>query len=320
LVEELSATLGQGWLGIRQAFEAEKGIVRSSVPLSGLQAIGVRYHGAQFVSNEHRALDAYLAHKVYDRAGVPVHYAEPRLPEDSLETDPVLRLGDLGAEIASLVATARQRGDTVVMTGGNCSHVTGVLGGLQEAHGPTAQIGLVWFDAHGDFNTQKTTLTGSLGGMPVAVCAGLTLPEWRERSRIVSPLPTDRIVMTDLRNLDPLEKQLIEATETTVVPLSDLGHAAADLAAHVDMIYLHVDADILDAALVPSHRTQEPDGPDMAQVLAAIEKVMATGKVVAYAVVSIYYGGPNAEVDLASGVELVRESLAMWQEYGTTVI
>ena len=317
LVDELSAMLAQGWLGTRQAFEAERGTARSGAPLSGLQAIGVRYQGDQYVSDPHRALEAYLAHQVYDRAGVPVDYAEPRLPEDNRETDPVLRLGDLGNEIASLVADARQRGDVVAMTGGNCSHVTGVLGGLQEAHGPATRIGLVWFDAHGDFNTEKTTLSGSLGGMPVAVCAGLTLPEWRERSHILSPLPTDRIVMTDLRNLDPLEKQLIEATEATVVPLSDLEQAAADLASRVDMIYLHIDADILDAALVPSHRTQEPDGPDMAQVLAAIEGVMATGKVVAYAVVSVYYGGADAEVDLASGIELVGEGLATWKKYGT---
>ena len=35
------------------------------------------------------------------------------------------------------------------------------------------RIGLVWFDAHGDFNTVKTTLSGMLGCMPVAVAAGL---------------------------------------------------------------------------------------------------------------------------------------------------
>ena len=99
-------------------------------------------------------------------------------------------------------------------------------------------------------------------------------------------------------------------------PGANLEQAVARLADRVDMIYLHVDADILDQSYVPSHRTKEPNGPDIDQVLAAIDCVMATGKVIAYAVVSVYYKGPRHEVDLASGVELVRGGLSSWQRYG----
>ena len=55
---------------------------------------------------------------------------------------------------------------------------------------------------------------------------------------------------------------------------------------------------------------------ELAQVLAAIETVMATHKVVALAVVSVYFEGVQAEVDLASGVELVRGGLASWRQHG----
>ncbi|MEZ4614225.1 MAG: arginase family protein [Caldilineaceae bacterium] len=83
---------------------------------------------------------------------------------------------------------------------------------------PTARrrIGLVWFDAHGDFNTPKTTISGMLGGMPVAVAAGLGYANWRLGSHIVAPLPTERILMVDVRNLDPLEEQLIHATAVAI--------------------------------------------------------------------------------------------------------
>ena len=50
---------------------------------------------------------------------------------------------------------------------------------------------------------QKPRFLECLGGMPVAVAAGLTYPKWRELSHIVAPLPTDRIVLVDTRNLDP---------------------------------------------------------------------------------------------------------------------
>jgi arginase len=251
-----------------------------------------------------------------------VTVVEPRFPEDRRTEDEAKNLGLLSGAIADAVALARREGKAVLMTGGNCTHCTGILGGLQDAHGPAARIGLVWFDAHGDFNTPDTTLTGYFGGMPVAVCAGLAWPRWREGSHIVAPLPTDRIVLVDMRNLDPAEEQLIRATDAVIAspapgfPGDDLGQAIADLARRCDMIYLHIDSDILDETLVPSHGTKEPNGPDVEQVIAAIETVMATGKVVAFAVVSVYGEGEGSETTVASGIELIRGGLESWHRHG----
>ena len=142
----------------------------------------------------------------------------------------------IGGEIAAAVAAGRRAGKPVLVVGGTCDAVPGIMGGLQQAHGPAARIGLVWFDAHGDFNTPGTTLSGMLGGMPVAVAAGLALPRWRRASRQMAPLPTDRIVMVDVRNLDPAEEQLIRATDVVIAapaagfPGQDLRQAIADLA------------------------------------------------------------------------------------------
>jgi arginase len=54
----------------------------------------------------------------------------------------------------------------------------------------------------------------------------------------------------------------------------------------------------------------------MEQVLAAIEAVMATGKVVAFAVVSVYGEGEGCYVSVSSGVELIRGGLKLWRRYG----
>jgi arginase len=291
-------------------------------PLSALQVIGVRYRGSRLALGDERALDAYAASGVYRQARVPVDVVEPAFPKDRREEEEADNLGLLGGAIADAVASARREGKAVLMTGGDCTHTTGVLGGLQDAHGPAARVGLVWFDAHGDFNTPKTSLSGMLGGMPVAVCAGLAYPRWRERSHIVAPLPTDRILLVDVRNLDLPEEQLIRATEVVVAapapgfPGKDLGQSVADLADHCDMLYLHIDADILDESFVPNHGTREPNGPNMEQVRAAIEAVMATGKVVAFAVVSVYGQGEGSEVSVASGIELIRAGLDSWRRHG----
>lgn len=291
-------------------------------PISALQVIAVRYRSSQLAQGDERSIDAFAASGVYHQAGVTVDIVEPRFPEAQRTPDAAENLGLLGGVIADAVAQARREGKAVLMTGGNCTHGTGVFGGLQDAHGPAARIGLVWFDAHGDFNTPNTTLSGYLGGMPVAVCAGLAWPRWREGSHIVAPLPTDRIVLVDMRSLDPAEEQLIRATDAVIAapapgfPGEDLAQAVADLARRCDMIYLHIDSDILDGSLVPSHGTKELDGPGMAQVLAAVETVMTTGKVVAFAVVSVYGEGEGSATTVASGIELIRGGLESWRCHG----
>lgn len=292
-------------------------------PLQGLHVVGVRYRGSRLAENDERSLDAYTAARVYERAGVPMRVSEPRMPEAQRVDFEPDNLGVINGAIADVVAQARRAGEAVLLTGGDCTHCTGVFGGLQQAHGADARIGLVWFDAHGDFNTPKTTLSGMLGGMPVAVCAGLAFPRWRESAQIVAPLPTDRIVMVDVRNLDQAEEQLIRATDVTIAaaapgfPGTDLAASVQALAERCDVIYFHIDSDILDEAYTPNHGTKEPNGPDMAQVQAAIDTVMATGKVVALAVVSVYGSGPGSEISVPAGIELIGGGLEAWRRYGT---
>jgi arginase len=291
-------------------------------PLARLHVTGVRYRGSRLALGDERALDAYIRANVYQRAQVPVVYHEVLFPEHLRSMVEPDNLGVIGGATAELVAEARRAGAGAMLSGGDCTHSTGMLGGLQDAHGPAARIGLVWFDAHGDCNTPKTTRSGMLGGMPVAVCAGLAHPTWRERSHIAAPLPTDRILMVDVRNLDLEEEQLIRATDITIAsaamgfPGEDLASSVADLAARCDLLYLHIDSDILDRSLVPNHGTGEPNGPSMAQVQTAIEMVMATGMVAALAVVSVYGEGDGSAISVASGIELIGSALQSWQRYG----
>ena len=294
----------------------------SKRPLTGLQVVGVRYRYSHRARRDERALDAYGRSGVYETAVVPYEVVEPEMPEEKRLPDEPDNIGLLGGAIAEAVAHGRRAGRAILMTGGDCSHISGVLGGLQDVHGASVRVGLVWFDAHGDFNTPKTTLSGMLGGMPVAVCAGLAFPRWRELSHMVAPLPTDRIVMVDVRNLDAPEEALIKATDVVIAaaargfPGVDLQTAVSALADRCDMLYLHIDSDILDERYVPNHGTKEPNGPDMAQVLAAVDTVMATGKVAVTAVVSVYGEGEGSETTVASGVELIRGCLDAWRQYG----
>ena len=182
----------------------------------GLNVIGVRYRGSTPSPGDERSVDFYREYGVYGTLGESASYIDPVFPEGERDESATKNLGIIGGQIAAAVADGVRNGRGTVMVGGDCAHITGVLGGWQDAQGPTARIGLVWFDAHGDFNTSRTSLSGMLGGMPVAVAAGLDFPEWREGSHIAAPIPTDRILMVDVRNLDPAEKELVDATSINV--------------------------------------------------------------------------------------------------------
>ena len=97
-----------------------------------------------------------------------------------------------------------------------------------------------------------------------------------------------------------------------------LKNAGEALSYKVDLIYLHIDSDILDESYTPNHLTKEPDGPDLEQVKIAIDTVVATGKVSVYAVVSVPGEGEGAEIMVESGKELIRYGLETWEKFGMT--
>jgi arginase len=232
--------------------------------------------------------------------------------------DPIAALAGINARVGRAVAAALRQDVAPVLVGGNCSHTIGMIAGIQAAYGPTTRLGLLWLDAHGDFNTPRTSHSGMLGGMPVAVAAGLCWPEWREGAGQQVPLPTSRIVMVDVRNLDEAEEALIRSTDVEVVRFGEgfdvapILEGIARLAAQCDQIYVHVDADILDATLQPNHPTVEPGGPGVEPVVQVLNAAFETGKVCAFAVVSVNPNGPDGKISVESAGELLVRGARRW--------
>lgn len=274
-----------------------------------------------------QASDAFIANGLpaaIAQLGVAVAgSARPVLAPDRISGDPICNLGRYNALVAHQVADAIAQGAQPLLAGGTCSHLIGMLAGLQAAYGPTERIGLIWLDAHGDFNTPHTSHSGMLGGMPVAVAAGLCHPHWREKAGMTAPIATNRIVMVDVRNLDKEESELIAATDVTVAKYGAAGEtdrvatAIQRLADRVDHLYLHVDADILDASLQPNHPTAEPNGPDLKTVRTTLRIAFATGKVRAFAVVSVNPTGAEGAVAMESGTRLILDGVADWAEFSS---
>lgn len=178
---------------------------------------------------------------------------------------------------------------------GNCNSLTGMLAGLQHSGSSrkAQRVGLIWMDAHGDYNTPETTLSGMLGGMPVAVAAGKCLWRLRLKAGLDPAISTRNIIMMGLRDVDPLEQDLIDDSFITCVATPDMVEqsqlfkdAVAQLAQQVDVIYVHIDLDVLDAADIPGHTFEIPEGPTAPQLGAALEYIMQEEKVKALGIAS----------------------------------
>ena len=148
-------------------------------------------------------------------------------------------------------------------------------------------------DAHGDFNTPETTLSGMLGGMPVAVSAGLCLTRLRLKSGLEPALPSKYIVMAGVRDTDPLEQELIDRSRIEMITVNDIRTLSENiqnqmnrLSQLTDLIYVHVDMDVLDPEEVSGHSLTVANGPTSVELAAALKMMFQYEKTAAFGIAS----------------------------------
>ena len=198
---------------------------------------------------------------------------------------------------ANFAAAVREGSADDVITIGleaNCNDLLGMLAGLKyDAGGNARRIGLVFIDAHGDFNVPETTLSGMLGGMPVAIAAGHALHNLRNTAGLADSLPMSHIVWGGVRDLDPLEAERFDEYEVQQFSVQDIRELSAnlqqqfgDLAERVDVIYVHIDMDVLDPAEVPGHNLTVPGGPGSRELAAVLAWMFENPKTAALGIAS----------------------------------
>jgi arginase len=154
----------------------------------------------------------------------------------------------VNTELAAAVRDARERGELPIVVAGACDASMGAVGGI-----PHARTGIVWIDAHGDFNTPESSTSGFFGGMSVAVLTGECYRAvWAEVGDS-TPIREDRVVLVGIRDLSPeAERDRLGRSAVEVVPPGgDVEDAIARLLERVDDVYLHVDLDGLDPEIAP---------------------------------------------------------------------
>ena len=208
---------------------------------------------------------------------------KPLLPDD----EPQARMVELYKPLAQLVTTVLKSGELPVSVAGDCCSSIGILAGLQLAGvDPT----LVWFDAHGDFNTWETTPSGFLGGMPLAMLVGKG-----EQTIMVGVgtgvLREEQVVLSDARDLDPGEREAVAGSN--LVHLQNV-RDLLEYQPPPGPIWVHFDTDVIDPAEAPAMNYPAHAGPSVADLREVFSYLAATGQVTA---VSISTWNPELDPD-----------------------
>ena len=184
---------------------------------------------------------------------------------------------ELAGEISTCTSVARARGNLPLVLSGNCASSLGTvtaLGGDRTA--------VVWFDAHGDFNTPETSPSGFFDGMALATLAGRcwtdatpSIPGW-------TVVPEHHVVLAGARDLDDDERLALENSGIARAKMDPhdehaLVHAirAALDGMHPSITgaYVHVDLDVLDTSIGRANQFAAPHGVTLDTMLHAIATI-----------------------------------------------
>jgi arginase len=184
---------------------------------------------------------------------------------------------DTCAKLSEEVADALESDAFPLVLGGDHSIAIGSVDGAAR----DTDLGVVWFDAHGDFNTPATTPSGNIHGMPVAAILGegsFDDLDWGLDPRVAE----ENVALVGIRSLDEAERSALRETDVTVFTMSDIDRRgitavtedALDVASGgTDGIHVSLDLDWLDPDEAPGVGTPVRGGVTYREAHAAMELV-----------------------------------------------
>jgi arginase len=196
------------------------------------------------------------------------------------------RARNLPAIVASLndlklrAEVAIKSGALVLVLGGDCSQVIGLLTGARRYY---KNISLLWFDRDADLNTPATTPSGRIDGMVVANIIGKGAPEltrfWGDGALVREP----DVLLFGLERLDPPEQEFLTRSPMRHIYLADIALKGANKSAqnaltqlHADTreFVVHLDTDVLDASELPSVNVPGNGGLPFSDARAILQEIV----------------------------------------------
>jgi arginase len=191
--------------------------------------------------------------------------------------------------VSEAVSQAVEDGAFPIVLSGNCLSSIGIVAGLGR------DVGIVWLDAHADFNTPESSSSGFADGMGLAVLTGSSWDTLRETVPGFRIVPEESVVLVGIRDVDDGEQGRIDGSPLQVVAPGDAVEPALEtLCGRIEDVYLHIDLDVLDPSEGRANHYAAPGGLSADAVEQVVSAV--TGRLTVRAAALTAYD-PAADAD-----------------------
>ena len=198
--------------------------------------------------------------------------------------------------LSEQVRAAVTGGSFPLVLAGNCGSALGTVSGARAATpNDPSDIGVIWLDAHADFNTPESTPSGFLDGMALAALTGrcwhaltASIPGFR-------PVSDAHVVLVGARHIDPAEEGVLASSNVVRIESMEMQSKGArtaldgtltELARHVSRVYLHIDLDVHERDDARANQYAVPGGLSPQSVRDLVGVVVERFSIVAAALAS----------------------------------
>lgn len=266
----------------------------------------LRYAGLQ------GALSA-LGHRVTDLGNLAVPGPEQSV-KGAANAQYLAAIVDVCQQLAERVAEVVRDGAFPLVLGGDHSLSAGSFGGLRSGQDG---VGVLWLDAHGDFNTVDTTPSGNVHGMVLAALTGRGAPELVDCAG-GGTLRPDQVVLIGVRDLDPDERRLILESGVTVYTMQEIDRLGMPevmqrtldhLRNTCERIYVSLDMDVFEPELAPGVGTPKSGGFTFREGHLAMEMIAESGMLAGMDIVEVNPILDKANKTARLAVDMARSAL-----------
>lgn len=190
---------------------------------------------------------------------------------------------DVNNNLAEEVYNSLFSGNFPFVIGGDHSLGLGSISGASKFYD---NLAVIWVDAHGDINTDKTTESGNVHGMPLAAAMGIGSPELTNVYYSGRKVKPENVFIIGARDLDDGEYKLISDRKLNVYSTKDINNLGIEailddihkklISNSVEAVHLSFDIDCIDKELVPGTGTPVSDGMNIDEGKYLIEYLMKT--------------------------------------------
>lgn len=261
---------------------------------------------------------ASLGYEVTDAGDVPVSIPETLHYGDS-QCKFLKEILQACEHLAALVEQTLASGRLPIVLGGDHSIAIGTLAGVaKHTRARQEEVGLIWFDAHADFNTPESSPSGNVHGMPLAASVGVGPEALAQFGGVFPKIKPQNTALVGVRDIDTHEKKLLGSSAVRVFTMRDIDErgmrsvveeAIRIASLQTSGVAVSWDMDFLDPAFAPGVGTPVKGGASYREAHLAMEMIADADRLVSLELVEVNPVLDHMNTTAALGVELIQSAL-----------